>query len=149
MTARGIVRPRTDSDELRILLSAGEADNALGVVEMTFPASSEGPPLHVHPTHGEGFYVLEGELILQIGEEVVTAGPGTWAFAPRETPHALANHSRTTTRLLCVFAPGGFERRFERMAAGGAGSAALAEICVAEAATRVVGPPIRPFRGSS
>jgi quercetin dioxygenase-like cupin family protein len=144
VTAGGIVRRPAEAQDLRILLSAGENDDALGVVEMSLPAGSQGPPLHVHPTHGEGFYVLAGELTVQVGEDVATAGPGTWAFAPRDIPHTLANHGRTSVRLLCVFAPGGFERRFERMVAGGAGAAALAPPSKAEAATRPVGPPLRP-----
>jgi quercetin dioxygenase-like cupin family protein len=149
VTAGGIVRRRA-GEELQILLSAGENHDALGVVAMTFPVGSEGPPLHVHPTHGEGFYVLEGELTLQIGEDLVTAGPDTWAFAPRDVPHTLANHGPTTVRLLCVFAPGGFERRFERMVAAAAGTAAPAEPSPAEAATRLVGPPLpRPPRETS
>ena len=133
---RGIVRPWA-ADALRVLLAADDADDALGVVEMELAAGSAGPPLHVHPTHGEGFYVLAGEMTFQLGHEVVAAGRGTWAFAPRDTPHTLANFGALPARLLCVFAPGGFERRFERMLAGSdlASSAA-------ERATRMVGPPL-------
>jgi quercetin dioxygenase-like cupin family protein len=145
--AGGIVRHPAGGEDLRILLAACENDDALGVVEMRLPTGGQGPPLHVHPTHGEGFYVLAGELTVQVGEDVVTAGPGTWAFAPRDVAHTLANHGRATVRLLSVFAPGGFERRFERMVAdetGGSRGAALAQPSEAEAATRAVGPPLRP-----
>ena len=58
---RGIVRPWA-ADALRVLLAADDADDALGIVEMELAAGSAGPPLHVHPTHGEGFYVLAGEI---------------------------------------------------------------------------------------
>jgi quercetin dioxygenase-like cupin family protein len=129
-----------------VLLSATDSDNALGVVELEFAARSAGPPLHVHPTHGEGFYVLAGEMTLQLGEEIVTATAGTWAFAPRQIPHTLANRSADPARLLCVFAPGGFERRFERMLPGT--EAGLAP-SVAEQATRLIGPPLSvPTDGS-
>jgi quercetin dioxygenase-like cupin family protein len=40
----------------------------------------------LHPTHGERFDVLAGKLTLQLGEEIVTGGPGTWAFAPPDIP---------------------------------------------------------------
>jgi quercetin dioxygenase-like cupin family protein len=140
VTAHGIVRGPADTEPLRILLAARDSDHALGVVEMDLPAGGDGPPLHLHPTHGEGFYVLAGELTLQIGAEIRTAGPGSWAFAARDTPHTLANLGTADVRLLCVFAPGGFERRFERMHAGGSRTA---EPAVAEAATRVLGPPLR------
>ena len=141
MTAGGIVRRPTGAEELRILLSARENADALGVVEMVLAAGATGPPLHVHPTHGEGFFVLTGELTVQLGDEVIVGGPGTWAFAPRDTPHSLANLGHVEARLLCVFAPGGFERRFERMLARTPDAAASPEPSVAEASTRVVGRP--------
>ena len=68
----------------------------------------------------------------------MVAGPGAWVFAPRHVPHALANHGEEDGRLLCVFAPAGFERRFARML----GEADADEASEAERATRVVGPPI-------
>lgn len=105
---------------------------------MTMDAGAAGPPLHVHPTHGGGFYVLAGTLTFQVGDRVVTGGPGTWVFAPRHAPHTLANHSAEMARVLCVFAPAGFERRFERML----GEAGTEEQSEAERATRLLGPPI-------
>ncbi|TCC55204.1 cupin domain-containing protein [Kribbella pittospori] len=42
--------------------------------------------MHLHPTHAEGFYVPAGELTVQLGDEVLTGGPGTWACAPKNTP---------------------------------------------------------------
>lgn len=77
--------------DLRILQRSADSGGDLGAVEMVMTAGSGGPPLHLHPTHGEGFYVLAGELTLQLGDEIITGGPGTWAFAPRNTPHTLAN----------------------------------------------------------
>ena len=103
---------------------------------------SPGPPLHLHPTHAEAFYVLAGHLSLQVGEEVVTGGPGTWACAPKDVPHTLGNFGTDEGRLLCMFAPGGFERRFERMLAKQHGEAVLAELSEAERATRLIGPPL-------
>lgn len=145
MTLLRVVAPRlTDTTPLTILLNATESAGDLGVVEMAMDPGSGGPPLHVHPTHGEGFFVLAGELSFQLGDEVVTGGPGTWAFAPRDTPHTLANHGSEEGRLLCVFAPGGFERRFERMLADASGDGVTLEPSEAERATRLVGPPMAP-----
>jgi hypothetical protein len=48
-----------------------------------------------------------------------------------------------------MFAPGGFERRFERMLAKQHGAAVLAELSEAERATRLIGPPlVSPARPS-
>lgn len=136
-----VVRP-ADDEVLRVLLSADGSDSTLGVVDMAFAPRSAGPPLHVHPTHGEGFYVLAGVLTVQIDDEVVSGGPGTWVFAPRDVPHTLANLGAEPARVLCVFAPAGFERRFERMLAAADGATdASAE---PSGMTRVVGPPLSP-----
>jgi hypothetical protein len=92
-----------------------------------------------------GFYALTGLLTFQVGSDVITAGLDSWLFAPRSTPHTLANLSTGPGRLLCVFAPGGFERRFERMLAQNSGRklpAELAELADAERATEVLGPPL-------
>jgi quercetin dioxygenase-like cupin family protein len=46
------------------------------------------PPLHVHPNHDEGFYVLSGELTVWAGEaEPLVLGPGGFLNAPRGVPH--------------------------------------------------------------
>src|SRR5215218_1491569 len=137
-----IVQRPTVAESLRILLGAANCDGALGVVEMSLSPGASGPPLHLHPTHAEAFYVLAGELSLQVGGEVITGGPGTWACAPKDVPHTLANFGTEEGRLLCLFAPGGFERRFERMLANQHGDEVLAELSEAERATRLVGPPL-------
>ena len=143
---RGVIHRPSAEAALRILLGERDCDGALGAVEMAFAPGDSGPPLHVHPTHAEAFYVLAGDLSLQVGDEVVTGGPGTWACAPKNVPHTLANLGAHAGRVLCLFAPGGFERRFERMLAQrhGEGNAAdLAELTESERLTRLVGPPIQ------
>jgi quercetin dioxygenase-like cupin family protein len=143
-TARGIIQPQNSPLPLRICLNSEGSDGDLGVVEMVLDPGS-GPPLHVHPTHSEGFYVLAGDLTVQIGDDIATGGPGTWAFAPKNVAHTLANLSDQETRVLCVFAPAGFERRFERMLAEQAGRP-LPEPSTAQ--THFLGPPLTA-RGQS
>ena len=140
-TGRGVIHRASPGQALRILLGERDGDGALGAVEMSMPAGSTGPPLHLHPTHAEAFYVLSGELSLQVDDRVVTGGPGTWACAPRDVPHTLANLGAEEGRVLCLFAPGGFERRFERMIAR-EDAGPLAELSQAELATRLVGPSL-------
>lgn len=147
-SVRGLVRRPSGSEALRILLTAGESDGALGVVEIEMDPGTQGPPLHLHPTHGEGFYVLAGTPSLQIGDSILVADVGTWAFAPRDTPHTLANFGSDPARLLCVFAPGGFERRFERILAELAGTAGPVEPAPPEQATRMLGPPLSADHGT-
>jgi mannose-6-phosphate isomerase-like protein (cupin superfamily) len=44
-------------------------------------------PLHLHTEEDEFWYVLEGEIRFTVGEEVIDAGPGAFAYIPMGTPH--------------------------------------------------------------
>lgn len=76
-----------------------------------------GPPLHVHAVEDEWFYVLEGTFDIVLGDEVVRAGPGDFAFVPRGTPHRFANAGGGSARILAALTPSGIEDFFR--AAGG------------------------------
>ena len=147
----GIVQLDRTPTDVQIRLRSAESDGELGVVELVMAPASSGPPLHRHPTHGEGFYVLDGRLTFQVGDRIVTAEPGAWLFAPRNAPHTLANFENEPGRLLCVFAPAGFERRFERALAQQMDDPALAEslreLAEAERLTELLGPPLTPPNG--
>ncbi len=95
-----------------ILLRGEETAGAVSAIALTVPAGWSGPPLHRH-AFDEAFYVLEGELTFQLGEELVVAGPNTGVFAPGDGVHALANRSDAPARYLLLCTPAGFERRFE------------------------------------
>jgi quercetin dioxygenase-like cupin family protein len=55
----------------------------VALVEHVVVAGSAGPPLHMHPSHAEGFYVLAGELTFQVGDEMRTARAGAILFCQR------------------------------------------------------------------
>src|SRR3954447_26306438 len=95
-----------------VLLRTEDSDDRVGIVEITVPAGWAGPPLH-HHAFDEAFYVLEGELTFQLGDELATAGPGSLTFTPSGSRHTLANRSDGPARYLLVCTPGGFERRFD------------------------------------
>jgi quercetin dioxygenase-like cupin family protein len=57
------------------------------LVRMHHPAG-DWPPLHVHETEDEGFYVLSGSMTLWVGDaDPVTLVPGEYALAPHGVPH--------------------------------------------------------------
>ena len=103
---------------IEVLVRGQQNDGHLAVIDMAIPRDSDGPPLHVHPMHAEGFYILDGELEVQIGDRVVTASAGSFAFAPTNTPHTFANFSGRDARILVLCTPAGFEPYFDRLAAG-------------------------------
>ena len=87
-----------------------------GLVEVTAPAGAPGPPPHVHESEEEAFYVVEGELKVQIGGRTLQAGAGTFALVPRGTVHTFSNPTPHPARVLFILSPAGFEKAFEEMA---------------------------------
>jgi mannose-6-phosphate isomerase-like protein (cupin superfamily) len=86
-----------------------------------FTIFEEGPPLldtplHVHEHEDEVFHVLEGEHVVQCGEEEFHLGPGGLVFLPRGVPHAHRRVVPRTGRLLVLTSPAGFEGFFYALA---------------------------------
>jgi quercetin dioxygenase-like cupin family protein len=77
------------------------------LVEVLEPEGEEAP-LHVHHREDEGFWILEGELTFQVGEETIKASPGSFLFGPRDVPHGYSVDSGPA-RMLFLLSPAGFE----------------------------------------
>ncbi len=60
--------------------------------------------------------MLEGRVGLQLGEDVLEAGPGELVFKPRGIPHAFWNAGDEPARLLELISPAGFENYFRELA---------------------------------
>ena len=107
--------PTTD-----VLVRSEQSGGHVSMIEIVVPAHNAGPPLHTHD-FDEAFYILEGELIFQVDDELTTKRAGELAFVPRNVAHALANHSDADARYLLVCTPAGFERHWGRLAAAAQG----------------------------
>jgi quercetin dioxygenase-like cupin family protein len=73
--------------------------------------------LHKHANDDEAFYIIEGEITFQLGDETLRATAGTFVFVPRGLPHSQLNTGQTDARRLIIFSPPGFERYFAERAA--------------------------------
>ena len=96
----------------RVALASRDTGGTIGIVENLVQPGWPGPPLH-HHAFDEAFYVLDGELTFQLGDELATAGPGSLTFAPAGSHHTLANRGERPARYVLVCTPGGFERGFD------------------------------------
>jgi quercetin 2,3-dioxygenase len=65
-----------------------------------------GPPLHIHHSQDEIFYISQGAYLFQCAEEQYSLQKGDMIFLPRGVPHAFAQLS-DTGRLLYFFQPSG------------------------------------------
>jgi mannose-6-phosphate isomerase-like protein (cupin superfamily) len=98
-----------------ITASSESTGGALAVIEEVPPLLDT--PAHVHANEDELFYALEGEHIIQRGEEEFRIGPHQSVFAPRGVPHAQRRVVPKEGRMLIVITPGGFEGFFRELAA--------------------------------
>lgn len=71
-----------------------------------------GPPKHIHHDQDEWWYILEGEFIVEIGDERFHLKPGDSLFGPRKIPHAWAFIEGTRGRFLGSLMPAGRAEAF-------------------------------------
>lgn len=74
-----------------------------------------GPPLHIHGSEDELWYVLEGEFRFNAGHRMFHAPAGSLMFVPRGIPHAPQNVQDVPSRFLEMYTPAGMERFFEEV----------------------------------
>jgi hypothetical protein len=77
-------------------------------MRITTPAGTGSPP-HTHPG-AETLYVLDGELTVHIGDDVIAAGPGASFYFPPGTREWF--EASTTATVLATYTPGGIEKFF-------------------------------------
>ena len=98
-------------DVYRFLATGEDTDGKYAMWEAIVPPGG-GPPPHVHSREQEGFYILEGEITLQIGDKRRVATAGMFANMPVGTPHSFKNESDKPAKMLITVAPAGLEQMF-------------------------------------
>src|SRR5256886_16594007 len=88
-------------------LAVGEDTNGKYAVWEAIVPPGGGPPPHVHSREEEGFYILEGEITLQVGDQRLVATAGMFANMPAGTPHSFKNESGQPAKMLYSVAPAG------------------------------------------
>ena len=63
----------------------------------------DGPKLHHHP-YDETFIILEGRILVHVGDETIEGGPGDIVIGPPQTPHGFTNLGPGQARLVCIHA---------------------------------------------
>ena len=98
-------------DVYRFLATGEETNGKYALMEAIVPPGG-GPPPHIHSREEEGFYILEGEITFQIGDERIVATAGVFANMPVGTPHSFKNDSNRPAKMLISVAPAGLEKMF-------------------------------------
>jgi quercetin dioxygenase-like cupin family protein len=82
-------------------------------LENTFHAKG-GPARHLHHEQDEWFYVVEGEFVIEIGQQRFVLHPGDSVLAPRKIGHVWAFTGEGRGRMLVTFSPAGKMEAFFR-----------------------------------
>ena len=98
-------------EKMTMLLSGQDTGGALAMLIDEVPPGG-GPPLHIHQNEDEIFYVLEGELDLQVNEDKFTVPAGTSVFLPGGIPHTFGNSGTQPVKSLTLITPAGLEGFF-------------------------------------
>jgi quercetin dioxygenase-like cupin family protein len=87
-------------------LASGEDTG--GAVDLSVVTQPEGiaTPLHVHTREAEAFYVLEGTMTYQAGDDRFLLRSGSFIYLPAEVPHAF-RVTGSGVRFLGLTAPAG------------------------------------------
>jgi mannose-6-phosphate isomerase-like protein (cupin superfamily) len=95
-------------------VAARETDGGMFIIEHTNLIKG-GPPLHLHLHQEEWFYVMEGVVLFQIGDNRNRLGSGESVLAPRNIPHTFSSLGDKPGRLLIAFTPAGMMEEFLRV----------------------------------
>jgi mannose-6-phosphate isomerase-like protein (cupin superfamily) len=109
-------------------IEGNETGERFSVVHHPLAPRALAAPLHRHHREDEYSYVIEGKLGALLGDEVVTAGSGSWVFKPRNQWHTFWNAGDTPCLIIEVISPAGFENYFREVAANWGNMERFAEI---------------------
>jgi glyoxylase I family protein len=88
-------------DSMLVVRNPEDAPRIPLVMELVIPPGGS-PPRHVHQGLHDAFFVLDGEVVLSVGEHTTLAKPGTYAVVPAGSDHTFRVTSPTPARLLLV-----------------------------------------------
>ena len=95
---------------MTFLAGAEDTDGQFALMEAVGGRGNVPPP-HIHHREDEIFYVLEGEIVVSVGDQTIPGTPGTMIFLPRDVRHSFTIQSEQS-RMLILLTPAGFEAWF-------------------------------------
>jgi mannose-6-phosphate isomerase-like protein (cupin superfamily) len=91
-----------------IKATAADTGGQMTIVEVTEPPGMEAP-LQVHHRDDEGFWILEGDVTFEVGDETIEASAGDYVFGPRDISRRFTVGDQGC-RMLFILVPGGRHR---------------------------------------
>jgi quercetin dioxygenase-like cupin family protein len=128
---------------------ANDTGHQFSVWESIVPPGA-GAPAHTHTREDEAFYVLNGEVLIEVegAADPLRLGPGGFLFAPRNRRHAYRNIGTVAAHLLVFAMPGaGLDRMFAAFDAASKRTAHMPAIDTIAAIAGQYGVVIHPPAG--
>src|SRR5215475_3726687 len=127
-----------EEDITEILATREQTGGSFGVWRYT-KVREGGPPLHIHRTEDEFFYVLNGEFNFQLGDCIKHTPAGSFVFIPKDIVHTFQHVGSEPGVLLGSVHPGGFEGLFQGLPGA---DAEMIKALFKKYNMDVVGPPL-------
>lgn len=96
------------------LLESSPGGEGLGVALVTQPPGVATPP-HRHTREAEAFYLLEGRMDYQVGDQLHELYAGCFIHLPRGLPHAFRIRGDEPARFLAMVEPGGLLHLYDEV----------------------------------
>jgi quercetin dioxygenase-like cupin family protein len=110
----GTGRPTWAMGSLFEHLLESDQSSRLGVALVTQPPGIA-TPLHRHDKEAEAFYVLEGRMSYQAGDDLFELYAGCFIHLPQGVPHAFRIRGDQPAKLLALTTPGGLLRLYDEV----------------------------------
>ena len=111
------------------------------LVDMLEVPAGDMPPLHVHHSHDEIFYVLSGEVSFLMPGQEQRVGEGDTVRAPKGVPHVYRVEGGQPARWIVWSEPAGFERFVAEVASHDEQTPQLLGEIAARYDIEILGPP--------
>lgn len=98
-------------DRYRFLATSDDTSGRFALWHAAVPPGG-GPPPHRHLCEDEAFFILDGQMRFDAGDESFTADPGAFVGLPVRGRHQFHNDTDAPATLLMIVAPGGLDRMF-------------------------------------
>ena len=103
-----------------------------------------GPPLHTHTAQEDSFYVVDGVLTVQLGDDIIELAAGDFASAAPGVSHTFTNtQADRAVRMVNLMTPGiGFDQYIQQLIVDTPPEPAVMEKLNQEFGVQMVGPPL-------
>lgn len=133
-------------EHILVKLAGEDTEGRNAMLHVTVPPMS-GPPLHRHNREDEWFYILNGELTVELDGERYVLHSHDSVFLPRGSAHTFQNFTGDNVAMLVLATPAGFDRfciEVHAVCDGVAGPPDFARIgqIMNEYGMEILGPPL-------